>query len=209
MTDQPFIQAHDDDLEPAGAPAAGVDERDPSVAGGKPVTPDVLASLVAEITGDVELVPLRLKTPREGWSIELRTDVEEDDLDKFGKLADRKRAKRGGQPRPRVGIGREETDISEVRMSALLLATYNTGIFRRGEPLVDGDGDPLTLRSREMHELLGINAGDPFPSATAVRKLYGGLEGQIIAAGRALMGAAGYLSDAAEDDDDAEGPTSS
>lgn len=206
---EPFISAPDADLEPAG-PLAGAAPGDPSVADGNPLPVSDLARLVDEITADVAVPLLKLKIEgRPGWGVHFRTDVVEDDLDKFGKLADRKR-KAGGAKRPRVGIGAPETDVSEARMSALLLSAYNVAIVRRGQPLVDDDGDPLTLRSPELHRLLEVNAGDPYPSATAVRKIYGGLEGQIIAAGRALLAAAGYLSEPDEDDDDPErepGPT--
>lgn len=200
---EPFISGPDlDDLtEPTGPPADGA--RVAAGNGDEPIAGDDLQALVSEITGDVEIEPLKLKVDgRPGWSLWLRTDVAEDDLTKFGKLADRKRKK----GRPRVGVGQPETDVSEARMSALLLAAYNVGIYRNGQPLVDNDSDPITLRSPELHDLLGVTRGDPYPSATAVRVLYGSLDGHIIAAGRALLGASGFLSEPDEDEDE-PGPT--
>lgn len=166
--------------------------------GAGPLELSDLADLREEVTEQITRKPLRVRVPerRGNWMLELTVDIDDRVFARFQKLADRKGTKRSR------GEAIDLADVSEAKLSALLLGHYCAGIYRGGRQLLDGDGDPMTFKSREWHELVGVNPGDPTPAATAAVKMYGGDDGLLVQAGRALMRKSGWLDTAAEVDDD-------
>lgn len=133
---------------------------------------------------------------RPGWAATFRTDID----DKQFRHLQRRSQIRGQKD------ARGELRVDELKLSLLMLGTYNVGITVRGTSLTDNDGDPMTFRSTEwLTEVI-----DRPDVAAGVRKYYG-TDGAVISAGRALMQASGYLDDPDEVDDDEEllspGPT--
>lgn len=157
-----------------------------------------LAELRDEVTEQITRKPLRVRVPerRGNWLLELAVELDDKTFARFQRLADRK-----GNKRTR-GEAVDLSDVSEARLSALLLGHYCIGIYRGGRAVLDGDGDKMTFKSREWHELVGVNPGDPTPAATAAVKMYGGDDGLLVQAGRALMRKSGWLDTAAEVDDE-------
>lgn len=184
----------DDDAVPFGEAALTTKPtRRPSVGdiAGGPVGDSLLDDLRRELAAEVGPEPLRVEiATRPGYVVTFSTDISGDDFRNA-----RKRAVIKGQ---RDWDGSPVVD--EARMSALLLATHSTGLIRNGEPLLDGDGEPMTLRSRELLDILGAHQ-----VADGIRKLYG-TEAELLAHGRALIRASGWNSDATEAGE--EGPTS-
>lgn len=221
MTDQPLV-TYGDGLQPpdadqpirtapapAGPPVAAGNSAPPAIDAfdgldysTEPLQLSELGDLREEVTAEIHRPPLRIRVPERAgnWVLECAVELDDKVFSRFQKLADRKGTKRAR------GESTNLDDVSEARLSALLLGHYNTAIYRGGRVLLDNDGDPITFRSREWHQLVGVNPGDPTPAATAAVKMYGGDDGLLVQAGRALMRKSGWLDTAAEVDDDDELP---
>lgn len=118
----------------------GAEETDPLLA--------ALAELAVEVKLPEVLVPNRM---RPGYAVRYSIEV---DLAKLEEWRKRARGKRG------------KTD--DLRLALIALANLCIGIERNGEPLYDGEGEPLTFASSELRQLYGAaRAGD------CARKFYG------------------------------------
>lgn len=170
-----FGTAAPDDLDEDLAPMGDPDELAPI--GAVDETSDaetIAAELDEEVLKTVDLaVPGR---PR--YAVRYRLDFTDKDLDTWSRQAGDKgyRAK-----------------ISGTKFALIGLASTCVGILRDGE-LVELDGKPATFRSRTfLSDVLKV------PTAIlGVRKLYGGVEGNVDAAMRRVMVAAGWGDDADE-----------
>jgi hypothetical protein len=76
--------------------------------------------------------------------------------------------------------------IDNVKLVGLVMANTNVAIRKDGRRLVDEEGEPLNFRSAEFLEIQGVSS-----AADAVRKFYG-RDGDLDAASRALLRAAGW-----------------
>ncbi len=122
------------------------------------------ADLAAEVVEEIVL----LVPGRPGYETVHTADIPAQMMDQL-----RKRAKtRGG--------------LNGIKLSALLLAQTNTGIRKGGRRLTDEDGQPLVIRSGSFLEIQGAST-----AAEAARKFYG-RDGDLDAASRALLTAAGW-----------------
>lgn len=156
----------------------------------------MLDEIEAEISAEVKPEDVTLKVDlRPRYSVRYRTDVSDADLDAFSKAAKRKR-------RTQLAVGQQDrSDVSELKVAALLLHKYCEQIYRDGAPVLDGDGAPLTFRSIEFAGMTKV----PVPEAwRGVIKFYGA-EGHVVAAGRAVTAASGWADEATEAE--AAGPT--
>jgi hypothetical protein len=157
----------------------------------------MLDEITAEITAEVKPADIVLRVDlRPRYSVRFRTDLSDADLDAATTAAKRKR-------RTKLSAGQHDrSDVSELKVAALLLHKYCTGIYRDGLQVLDGAGAPLTFRSIEFAGMTQV----PLPEAwRGVIKFYGA-EGHVVAAGRALTAASGWADDATEADQ-AAGPT--
>lgn len=179
----------DPDLEP-DSPLAPVDADDVVRPPGE--GPVAYETLRAELAADVD-IPDRTwdVDTRPGYSARFRVDLEDREFQRL-RRACRMKGKRNVQT--------GEYEVDELKLSRLVLATYNTGLFRNGTLIEDDNGDPMVFRSPEFLAIFGsTTAGD------AVGKFYG-IDGGVISAGRALIQASGWM----DDPDEAEvgaGPT--
>jgi len=80
----------------------------------------------------------------------------------------------------------QENSFNSLKFSCIVLANKNTEIHLNGELATDDEGEPLTLRSAEIHRMLSATTAIP-----AVRALYG-YDGHILTIGGELLEAAGY-----------------
>jgi hypothetical protein len=93
-----------------------------------------------------------------------------------------------------------KTGVDGVKLVALLLATTNTAIRKGGKRILDTDGEPLTFKSPAMLEMQGATT-----AAEAVRRFYR-KDGDMEAASRALLKAAGWGQDVEAIDDEDPSP---
>lgn len=129
-----------------------------------------LDELRAELNAEVADTTVVDVPGRPGWQATFTTAITGEQLDTWRKRSkDRKRA----------------DGLDGVKFAALLLASTNVGILRKGKP-VELDGEAATVRHPEFLELLAASG-----AVDGIRKLYG-LDGHVDAAARAVMTAAGW-----------------
>lgn len=115
------------------------------------------------------------------------TNLSMDELNAFNKRAQR---------RTRSGGKRFDAAFA----AALILAEKNTAITVGDVKKLDGDGHPLTLRSMDLLDLLGVAT-----AADAARTMYGRNDGPLISDSARLIKASGFSD--SDDDDVLLGPT--
>lgn len=93
--------------------------------------------------------------------------------------------------RARSKDARKVDGVDQVKLACLLLANTTVGLRKDGKPLVDGDGDPVTL----VHEAILTATGAGRNAAEAVRKFYGD-DAHMAAHSDAVMKASGWGEDA-------------
>lgn len=175
MTTSPVYET---DLGPYSVPAGATSEPDEDLLTAEDRAGESdLEALARELKAEAAPADLVLEVPRRpGYALRFRTDLSGDEL-----AAARKRARDPKSP----------DGIDNVRLAALVVVNTNTGMLRGGE-LVEAAGEPLTLRSRELLDLLGADR-----AAAAARKFYG-RDGDLDAAARAVMAASGWGGDLAD-----------
>lgn len=89
-----------------------------------------------------------------------------------------------------------EKPLRLFRFNLLLLGHYNVGLYLNNERLLDGNGQPVTFRSRELWEQFD-NVTD---MAGAVHAMYGFNDFAVTQAANALMSDAGLDEDLARQD---------
>jgi hypothetical protein len=154
--------------------------------------------IARELDAQIAARTVTLKVPaRPGWELTFGLNIAEADMKRHRRSATNQKAMR----RAVDDLDRADA-IREVDMSLLLLATYNVGIVRHGVQLTDSrTGEPMTLRSAEwIQDLSGVAT-----ATGAVFKLYGGVEADVVTAGRELIDAAGWTRRPELADDDEEG----
>lgn len=113
-------------------------------------------------------------TGRPGYAVRFRPDVSGDQVALWRKASRDKRAPDG---------------INPAKFSALVVANCAQQIIRQGAGLVDGEGEPLSFRSRDMLDMFSAAT-----AAEAARRFYG-LDGTLDATARAVLLDSGWGED--------------
>jgi hypothetical protein len=141
-------------------------------------TPTALDELVAELVAPLDVEPVDVPVPnRERVALRCRPVIRSEQMRRWARGA---RAKdwKAGDP--------EGLAIDSVQLAALVLAETCTTILVDGVPMLDPDGNAVTLASRWLHERLGGKQSH----VDVVRAIYGN-DAHVI-------DAAGVVSEAAE-----------
>ena len=130
-----------------------------------------LDDLDAELTATVAATALIEVLGRDGYAVRCRTDFTGRDLDNIRKQARDKRYSDG---------------LDGIKVAGLLIALTAKAITRNGVDLVLDGESPVTFTSKPLQARYGTSS-----AYDTVRAFYG-LEGHVDAAGRRLMGEAGW-----------------
>lgn len=147
-----------------------------------------LGKLASALAKEVKKPDLSLAVPgRDGLIVVFDTNLTVEQIEMWRKACRNKRF---------------ESNFDSLKFACVLLANKSKGIIFDGEESTNELGEPLTLRSTEIHDILGVSnfighAGSQ--TIEAVKKLYG-YDGHIMNASGELLAAAGFDSD--EDDQD-------
>lgn len=133
-----------------------------------------LDEVAAELTAEVEADRVTIPVPgRPGWAIVCHANIDGDTLGRWAKASSDKSQADG---------------VNAVALASRIVAATNVAVMRNDEELAH-NGDPVTLRSAKLLELLGVDR--PIDGA---RKLFG-VDGHLIQAGTRVTREAGYGDD--------------
>lgn len=156
-------------------------------------TPAISASsLMDEIRADAKKSLERKVTfevvTRPGYKLTFDVNIEKDDVERWQRNAQGKR--------------KRADDVNALQLASQALIESNVAIYRHDAKVVDGDGDPMTLRSKEWLDIWGG------VSLMAIRTFMG--DGTAMSMGLAVLKEAGYGDGSdlyAEDGEPDENPT--
>lgn len=154
----------------------------------KPNTP--LTSLKDALNKKVQKKPITLNIPAEdraGVSMRFNTNLEESLLEAWRNASTRR------------GKGGRDDQVNMLGLASKVLFSLNEAILFRGQEELDDNGNPISLKSRELPGMLGAESTSP---VGILQALYG-YDAHIIIAMQEVLEACGYSADvdmAAEDD---------
>lgn len=88
--------------------------------------------------------------------------------------------------------GRKDGSLDYMKMALVVISHSNTAVLINGNTVEDKEGNPLTIRSPRVHEMLKVPVGGV---AHAIRAMYES-DGHAIQAMRIIIEKAGYAVDA-------------
>lgn len=104
------------------------------------VLDDLMGDLTAALTAEISSEPVVLEVlKRPGVSVRYRTDLNDDELSRFRKLAK----------------GRTDDDFNVLRFCLLILADKSDGFFWQGTEVLDEAGQSLTFGHKRLRDLYG------------------------------------------------------
>jgi hypothetical protein len=141
--------------EPSAAPVAKTSLLDE-------IRQDAKKSLERKVTYEV--------TTREGYKLTFDVNIEKDDVERWQKNAQGKK--------------KRAEDLNTLQLASQALIESNVAIYRNDAKVVDGDDEPMTLRSTEWVEIWGG------PALLAIRNFMG--DGLAMSMGLAVLREAGF-----------------